>query len=117
MSAHILYELTSLQSISWLLIPPLFCRFDLSDFKRLEPYAGKLARTVLRGGVASNGRSLPDNQPVIRPLKNKGPASCGAFAFKGSSQARSDRWWRGWNVCRVATIKARVVASRLSLVA
>ena len=26
----------------------------------LEPCAGKLARTVLRGGAASNGRSLPD---------------------------------------------------------
>ena len=28
----------------------------------LEPCAGKLARTVLRGGTASNGRSLPDQQ-------------------------------------------------------
>ena len=26
----------------------------------LEPYAGKLARTVLRGRWASNGPSLPD---------------------------------------------------------
>ena len=69
MSAHILYELTSLQSISWLLIPPLFCRFDLSDFKRLEPYAGKLARTVLRGGVASNSYSLPDIKPFVQLIK------------------------------------------------
>jgi len=30
--------------------------------KRLEPNAGKLARPVLRGGTASNGRSLPDGQ-------------------------------------------------------
>ena len=28
--------------------------------KWLEPYAGKPARPVLRGGTASNGRSLPD---------------------------------------------------------
>jgi len=28
---------------------------------RLEPYEGKLSRTVLRGGWASNGLSLPDN--------------------------------------------------------
>ena len=31
----------------------------------LEPCAGKLARTVLRGGAASNGRSLPD--PTTSP--------------------------------------------------
>jgi hypothetical protein len=30
-------------------------------FVRLEPYAGKLARTVLRGGWTSNGSSLPDD--------------------------------------------------------
>ena len=30
--------------------------------KWLEPYAGKPARPVLRGGTASNGRSLPDGQ-------------------------------------------------------
>ena len=30
--------------------------------KWLEPYAGKPARPVLRGGTASNGRSLPDAQ-------------------------------------------------------
>ena len=31
----------------------------LGVFVRLEPYAGKLARTVLRGGWTSNGSSLP----------------------------------------------------------
>ena len=36
------------------------CRSHRGLRKRLEPYAGKLARTVLRGGVASNSRSLPD---------------------------------------------------------
>ncbi len=30
-------------------------------FERLEPYAGKLARTVLRGGWCSNALSLPDS--------------------------------------------------------
>ena len=34
--------------------------FSFSSFARLEPCAGKLARTVLRGGVVSNGCSLPD---------------------------------------------------------
>jgi len=36
------------------------CRSHRGLRKRLEPYAGKLARTVLRGGVVSNDRSLPD---------------------------------------------------------
>jgi len=31
----------------------------LGVFVRLEPYAGKLARTVLREGWTSNGSSLP----------------------------------------------------------
>ena len=31
--------------------------------QRLEPYEGKLSRTVLRGGGLSNGTSLPDEAP------------------------------------------------------
>ncbi len=40
-------------------------------FSRLEPYAGKLARTVLRGNGTSNGPRLPDpvNICLIRGLK------------------------------------------------
>ena len=34
----------------------------------LEPCAGKLARTVLRGGTASNGRSLPDRKQDVDEL-------------------------------------------------
>lgn len=34
-----------------------------AGFERLEPYEGKLSRTVLRGGWASNGLSLPDYLP------------------------------------------------------
>ena len=34
--------------------------FPLGVFVRLEPYAGKLARTDLMGGWTSNGSSLPD---------------------------------------------------------
>lgn len=37
--------------------------------QRLELYAGKLARTVLRGGTVSNGRFLPDSQPTRRYKK------------------------------------------------
>ena len=36
---------------------------------RLEPYAGKLARTVLRGRSNSNVALLPD-KPVSNPLQN-----------------------------------------------
>ena len=33
---------------------------ELDSFSKLEPYAGKLARTVLRGNGTSNGPRLPD---------------------------------------------------------
>lgn len=35
-------------------------------FERLELYAGKLARTVLRGGCGGNAVSLPDTQQAAR---------------------------------------------------
>jgi len=36
------------------------CRLPSQEaLQRLEPYAGKLARTVLRGGQGSNALSLP----------------------------------------------------------
>ena len=38
----------------WLSIEP-------DSFSKLEPYAGKLARTVLRGNGTSNGPRLPDH--------------------------------------------------------
>ena len=40
----------------------LYCwlSIDLDSFSKLEPYAGKLARTVLRGNGTSNGPRLPD---------------------------------------------------------
>ena len=41
----------------------------VKGLQRLELYAGKLARTVLRGGAASNGRFLPDSQPTRRYKK------------------------------------------------
>ena len=34
--------------------------FYTKPFDRLEPYDGKLSRTVLRGGAGSNVSSLPD---------------------------------------------------------
>jgi len=37
----------------------------LRAFERLEPYAGKLARTVLGGAEVSNGLGLPDNSNKI----------------------------------------------------
>ena len=33
--------------------------------KRLEPYEGKLSRTVLRGGWRSNALSLPDSSKLF----------------------------------------------------
>lgn len=43
-----------------MLLPPT----NMRGCERLEPYAGKLARTVLRGGGPSNGTSLPDRRFV-----------------------------------------------------
>ncbi|RGE57618.1 DNA methylase, partial [Eisenbergiella massiliensis] len=34
--------------------------FYTRPYDRLEPYDGKLSRTVLRGGVGSNASLLPD---------------------------------------------------------
>ncbi len=43
-------------------VPPDGCnRVQYWAFERLEPYAGKLARTVLGGAKVSNGLGLPDN--------------------------------------------------------
>ena len=41
----------------------LYCwlSVELDSFSKLEPYAGKLARTVLRGNGTSNGPRLPDH--------------------------------------------------------
>jgi transposase len=39
------------------------------NFRGLEPYAGKLARTVLRGGYAGNGVSLPALVTSFKPRK------------------------------------------------
>ena len=42
-------------------VPPDGCnRVQYWAFERLEPYAGKLARTVLGGAKVSNGFGLPD---------------------------------------------------------
>ncbi|MGS2722102.1 hypothetical protein ACVBEJ_00005, partial [Porticoccus sp. GXU_MW_L64] len=44
------------------------CRVDYSAFERLEPYAGKLARTVLRGAGSSNTVGLPDHSTTESTL-------------------------------------------------
>ena len=36
--------------------------------KRLEPSAGKLARTVFRGAVAGNSHGLSDNLPNLTQI-------------------------------------------------
>jgi hypothetical protein len=38
---------------------------------RLEPCAGKLASTVLRGGSAGNGRLLPDEKAIAHPVDSR----------------------------------------------
>ena len=36
------------------------------DLEKLEPYEGKLSRTVLRGEGGSNALDLPDDFPAIQ---------------------------------------------------
>lgn len=49
----------------------------------LEPYAGKLARTVLRGRWCSNASPLPD----IIPLAGKAGAQAPVFLCRGYAKA------------------------------
>ena len=44
-------------------MPRIYCcnQVHTRAFDRPEPYAGKLARTVLGGAKVSNGLGLPDN--------------------------------------------------------
>jgi hypothetical protein len=44
--------------------------------RRLEPCAGQLARTVLRGGDLSNAISLPDTSPCGCSMPRRQPAPC-----------------------------------------
>src|SRR4051794_26827186 len=44
--------------------------------RRLEPCAGQLARTVLRGGDRSNAISLPDTSPCDCSMPRRQPAPC-----------------------------------------
>lgn len=55
----------------------------VKGLQRLELYAGKLARTVLRGGAASNGRFLPDSQPYPDTQKPRLSNQAGLFCGCG----------------------------------
>ncbi len=48
-------------------------------FIRLEPYDGKLSRTVLRGGKDSNALLLPDPEYVGKPLAVGGDSGSEAW--------------------------------------
>ena len=59
----------------------------VKGLQRLELYAGKLARTVLRGGAASNGRFLPDSQPYPDTQKPRLSNQAGLFIVCGFREA------------------------------
>ena len=48
--------------------------FHTRPYDRLEPYDGKLSRTVLRGGAGSNASLLPDIPTLIANTKGEGKA-------------------------------------------
>lgn len=59
-------------------------------YEKLEPYEGKLSRTVLRGGIGSNADLLPD-QAVC---KDRGTCDKRWLVFAKESSHPSDQWIR-----------------------
>ena len=49
----------------------LTARSQTGGAERLEPYAGKLARTVLGGEHISNGVLLPDEKAIAHPTDSR----------------------------------------------
>ena len=47
-------------------------RFHNRNFELLEPYEGKLSRTVLRGVGSSNAPDLLDTYITYNPIQNHG---------------------------------------------
>ena len=56
----------------------LYCWLSIEpdSFSKLEPYAGKLARTVLRGNGTSNGPRLPDHSMHALDVEQKYKIDC-----------------------------------------
>ena len=64
--------------------------FYTRPYDRLEPYDGKLSRTVLRGGVGSNASLLPDIRSEKDILKL---VNALILNTKGEGEKSSEDFW------------------------
>ena len=80
----------------------------MMPFDRLEPYDGKLSRTVLRGGTGSNAGFLPDiycENDILKLVScimenTKSEDSKGGDDFWGSAtRFRTNTILQGLNLC------------------
>ncbi len=73
----------------------------MMPFDRLEPYDGKLSRTVLRGGTGSNVSLLPDIRTENDILKL---VSCIMENTKGEDSKGGEDFWASATRFRINTI-------------
>ena len=79
--------------------------FYTRPYDRLEPYDGKLSRTVLRGGAGSNASLLPDIHSEKDILKlvttlianTKGDGKAGDEFWTSATRSPAVRSWRTRN--------------------
>ena len=79
--------------------------FYTRPYDRLEPYDGKLSRTVLRGGAGSNASLLPDIKTESDVLKfvtalianTKGDGKEGDEFWTSATRSPAVRSWRTRN--------------------
>ena len=64
--------------------------FYTRPYDRLEPYDGKLSRTVLRGGAGSNASLLPDIHSEKDILKLVNTLICNT---KGEGEKSAEDFW------------------------
>ena len=72
--------------------------FYTRPYDRLEPYDGKLSRTVLRGGAGSNASLLPDIRSEKDILKLEYAANTKIIRFKKITAEANpfDKKWTGY---------------------
>ena len=75
--------------------------FYTRPYDRLEPYDGKLSRTVLRGGAGSNASLLPDIHSEKDILK---PVTCLIANTTGQGKSGDEFWTNAEKLLYMALI-------------